>query len=319
MISDQIHTLLAGFLAFFGFNNPDGQVFQGYGEGEYILVAPQIGGTIETLAVVRGQTLHKGDPLYTLEHGFEQATVNQAKAEAERDEATLIDLVKAKRQPELDQLVASREQAMAALQIADITNSRDQKQFTSRAISQATLDADKATLDQAHAKLAEAEAALATGRLSTGRDDAIHAAQATVAASDAVLAAAQWKLDQKTLATPTDAFVFDTLYRAGEYVNAGQAVVSLLPASNIRARFFVPAPALPSIVRGTAVKIQETGDKTPIDAHITYISPQAEYSPPELYNQDNRSKLLYMIEATPDAEPERIHPGQPIDVVVPKS
>ncbi len=318
-MTDSWHTALAGLLALMGIGSPDAVTYQGYGEGEYVLVAPQLSGTVDTLEVKRGQTVHKGDALFTLEHGAEQAAVDQAKAQLAHDEETMIDLLKAKRQPELDQLIASRDEANANLNIAEITFARDQKQIATHAVSQATLDADQAARDQARAKLAEAEAALATGKLSTGRDDAILAAQATVGASRAALAAAEWRLNQKSLTSPTDAFVFDTLFRVGEYANAGQAVVSLLPASNIRVRFFVPGTDLPKLAAGAPVTINETGSMTPIPAHITYIAPQAEYSPPELYNRDNREKLLYMLEATPDAMPERVHPGQPVDVVMPKA
>lgn len=164
--------------------------------------------------------------------------------------------------------------------------------------------------------MAESEAALATGQLTSGRDDAIHAAQADVVAADAVEAQAEWKLNEKKIVAASDAYVFDTIYRAGEYVTAGQAVVSLLPPQNIRVRFFVSGTDLARLKIGQQVAVRETGAKDGVAAHISYVSPQAEYSPPELYNRDNRNKLLFMLEATPDAQPERIHPGLPVDVVV---
>jgi HlyD family secretion protein len=311
---DHLRVWFLGLLASLGVASTAS--YQGYGEGDYVLVGPQIGGAIETLDVARGQSVHKGDALFSLEHASEQAAVDQAAAQVAHADATLTDLLKAKRQPEIDALIAQRDEAAAALHIAEINLDRDQKQIKTQAISQASLDADRATLDQARAKFAEAEATLATGKLSTGRDDAIHAAQEDVTAAKAALAQAVWRLDQKKLAAPADAFVFDTIYRAGEYVSAGQPVVSLLPPANIRVRFFVPGTALPSLALGKAVSIEETGGKEPIAAHISYIAPQAEYSPPELYNRDNREKLLFMLEATPDAAPERIHPGQPVDVEV---
>jgi HlyD family secretion protein len=312
---DQIRAAFLSLLAALGLGHADTTIYQGYGEGDYVLVAPQIAGTVETLDVARGDHVHKGDPLFTLEHESEQAALNQAQAEVYHAYATLADLMKAKRQPELDTLVAQREEASAALQIAQINYERDLKQIKAQAISQATLDADKATLEQATAKLAETDADLATGKLSTGRDDAIHAAQADIVADEAAQAGAQWRLDQKKVAAPSDAFVFDTLYRSGEFVNAGQPVVSLLPAANIRVRFFVPSTQLATIPAGTKVTV-DNGSDEPIPAHVTYVSPQAEYSPPELYNRDNREKLLFMLEATPDATPEHVHPGQPVDVVV---
>src|SRR5271168_2059085 len=235
---DQLHAAFLGLLALIGFAQPGAAVYQGYGEGEYVLVAPQIAGTVETLNVARGDRVHKGDALFTLEQVSEQAALDQAQAQVYHAYATLADLIKAKRQPELDMLVAQRDEALAALEIAQINYARDQKQIKDQAISQATLDADKATLDQATAKLAETEATLATGKLSTGRDDAIHAAQADILADEAAKAGAQWRLDQKKLVAPADAFVFDTLYRPGEFIDAGQAVVSLLPAANIRVRVF---------------------------------------------------------------------------------
>ena len=64
------------------------------------------------------------------------------------------------------------------------------------------------------------------------------------------------------------------------------------------------------------VSIDDSSQVEPIPARVTYISPQAEYTPPELYNRDNREKLLFMLEATPNAMPEKLHPGLPVDVRV---
>lgn len=318
---ESLHAALFSLLAMLGLAQPAPHIYQGYGEGEYVLVSSQLAGTVESVDVVRGQTVKKGEQLFTLEHSAEQAAVDQAKASSDRAEAVLADLLKARRQPELDALVAQRNEAAASVRIAEINLERDKQQLKAQAISQAIVDADKATLAQTRAKLAEAEASIASGKLSTGRSDAIRAAQADIAASNAALAQAQWKLDRKTVASPEDGLVFDTLYRVGEYVDPGKAVVSLLPPSNIKVRFFVPATALPQLEIKTPVTILMTdrngtgrNEATTLPASITYIAPQAEYSPPELYNRDNREKLLFMIEATPDKTPERIHPGLPVDV-----
>jgi len=313
---EKLHHAFMAILVFFGLAHAGTAAYQGYGEGEYVQVAPQIAGTLETLSIARGQTVHKGDALFTLEHADETAALNQAKAQNTAAQSTLADLTKGKRAPEMDSLNALRDQASASLNIATINYARDEQQFKAKTISQAVLDGDKATLDQAKAHLAETEANIATGLESTGRADAIRAAEADVDASSAAVASAQWRLDQKTLVAPADAFVFDTLYRVGEYISAGQPVVSLLPPPNIRARFFVPEPQLASMPAGTEVKIHYDGAEEDIPAKVTYVSPQAEYSPPELYNRDNRARLLYMLEATPTKKPELLHPGQPVDVIV---
>jgi len=87
-------------------------------------------------------------------------------------------------------------------------------------------------------------------------------AEADVAAAQAALAQAQWKLDQKTLAVPSDALC-STRVRPGEFIAAGQPVVSLLPAANIKARFFVPATIVPQLRMGAAVKIEANRRRSP--------------------------------------------------------
>ncbi len=61
--------------------------------------------------------------------------------------------------------------------------------------------------------------------------------------------------------------------------------------------------------------VSVTGLPAPLDARISYLSPQPEYTPPILYNRDNRSKLVFMVEAVFEGNVARdLHPGQPADV-----
>src|ERR1700744_4628732 len=101
---DKIHAAIVALLVMLGLAHPGAATYQGYGEGEYVMVAPQIAGTLETLKVERGQTAHKGDLLFTLEHADETAALEQAKAQAEHAQSTLDDLTKGKRPSEIDTL-----------------------------------------------------------------------------------------------------------------------------------------------------------------------------------------------------------------------
>ena len=57
----------------------------------------------------------------------------------------------------------------------------------------------------------------------------------------------------------------------------------------------------------------------PLEARISYLSPKPEYTPPVLYNRENRAKLVFMVEAVFDpAAAKDLHPGQPADVTVAK-
>lgn len=139
--------------------------------------------------------------------------------------------------------------------------------------------------------------------------------EAQVASQKAALARAQWSLDQKQQTAPADAQVQDTLYRQGEWVAAGNPVVALLPPANIKVRFFVPQDLLPRLRTGEAASVTFDGGRRAYTATIDYISSQAEFTPPVLYNRENRAKLIYRIEAKfLPADAAELRPGQPVDV-----
>src|SRR5207244_2144134 len=108
----------------------------------------------------------------------------------------------------------------------------------------------------------------------------------------------------------------DTLYREGEFVTAGSPVVSLLPPENLKGRFFVPEADFAALKAGDRVRVTITGRAQPLDARINYLSSRPEYTPPVLYNRENRAKLVFMVEAAIEAAAARdLNPGQPVDVV----
>jgi HlyD family secretion protein len=129
------------------------------------------------------------------------------------------------------------------------------------------------------------------------------------------LAQAQWNYAQKFQSAPQTGLVFDTLYREGEWVDAGHPVIVLLPPEDIKARAFVPETQIGLIHPGDPAQVFVDGVKEPFKGTLRYIFPRAEYTPPVIYSQESRSKLVVMVEV--DFAPEiavKLHPGQPVDV-----
>ena len=140
--------------------------------------------------------------------------------------------------------------------------------------------------------------------------------QAQVESQTAALDKARWSFDQKQQFAPANAFVHDTLYRAGEWVAAGNPVIELLPPANIKVRFFVPQAALPRIKPGQTVSVTFDGGPARLFGHQSITFPRkAEFTPPVIYSQENRAKLVFMIEAKfSPADATDLRPGQPVDV-----
>jgi len=305
--------LAAGlFVAGCSRNSPD--EFQGYVEGEYVYVAPPLGGALTNLAVTRGDEVKSGQLLFALEREAEASAVRQAEKNFAQAKSHLDDLTKGKRPTEIASLEAQLQQAQANLKLAADQLARREQLGGASVISAEELDQARAQRDAGQAQVDQLTADLATAKLG-GREDAIQAAQAEVESQSAALAKVKWSFDQKQQFAPADASVHDTLYRQGEWVAAGNPVVVLLPPENLKVRFFVPQEVLPKIKTGQKVSVSFDGAAKNYSATVNYISTQAEFTPPVIYNRENRAKLVFMIEAKfAPADAADVRPGQPVDV-----
>jgi HlyD family secretion protein len=129
------------------------------------------------------------------------------------------------------------------------------------------------------------------------------------------LVKAEWDLAQKRQLAPQTGLVFDTLYRVGEWVAAGRPVVALLPPQNVKVRAFAPETEIGAIHPGDPVRVAVDGASELFLGKVSFISPQAEYTPPVIYSRESREKLVFMIEIVFDADVgAKLHPGQPVDV-----
>jgi len=300
-------------LAACGNSPPTG--YPGYVEADYVRVAAPLSGSLARLSVNRGDQVAANAPLFVLESAQETAARAEAESRARQSEATLADLEKARRPPEIAAVRAQLAQAEAAIKQSESDLVRTQKLVADKFLPAQQLDNSTAKRDSDRARVAELRAQLELANL-PARSDAIAAARNEAKAANDALAQAQWRLDQKTQTAPVAGTVYDTLYRPGEWVAAGSPIVSLLPPGNVKIRFYVPEPALATLRRGAAISVRCDGCSAPIPARVAFIAPQAEYTPPVIYSRENRSKLVFLVEARPDEPNPALHPGLPVEVTV---
>ncbi|MGC1458375.1 MAG: HlyD family efflux transporter periplasmic adaptor subunit, partial [Steroidobacteraceae bacterium] len=190
----------------------------------------------------------------------------------------------------------------------------DEEQFHAGGVPKGQLDDSRGQAASAEAHVRELEAQLEVARL-PGREQQIRAQRGQVDADRAALAQAQWKLDQKQVHALHAGLVFDTMYRSGEWVPAGSPVVRMLPPENVKVRFFVSEAVLGALSPGRKLEIHCDGCAATIPATVSYVSAQAEYTPTNIYSNDTRAKLVYMVEARPlPIDAVKLHPGAPVQV-----
>ncbi|AVP87648.1 Putative secretion protein HlyD family protein [Candidatus Phycorickettsia trachydisci] len=141
-----------------------------------------------------------------------------------------------------------------------------------------------------------------------------NAAKAKLDAANQSLVSAEKKLQDSAPLAINDAYIENTFFLPGEFVQAGKPVVSLLPPNEVKVRFFVPQKQLPKIAEGKYVTVSCDGCPKKIKAKIIYIAKQAEYTPPVIYSTDARQKMVFMVEAKTDQPETSLNPGLPVDI-----
>ncbi len=300
-----------------GCARPPPPSFQGYVEGEFVHVSSPEAGRLTKLCVARGADVPAGAPLFELESDLEVAAEAQAREQLAAAEAQLRDLREGRRPPEIEVIRAQLAQARAVQNDAAATLERDEAQHRTGGISTAQYDRSRASAEAASARAKELENQLQVAAL-PAREGQIRAQTALVAAARAVLAQAEWRRAQTAIRSPVAGRVSDTLFREGEWVSAGRPVVRLLPPENVKIRFFVPETELGALPVGAALALRCDGNPTNIPIAVNYVAEEAEYTPPVIYSNETRSKLVFMVEARPAAGAGAgLHPGQPVQVLRP--
>ncbi len=288
----------------------------GYVEGDYVLVAPVAVAQVEAVKVRRGEHVKAGAVLAIAEHRDAEIALAQANAGLVQSESELANLQEGRRPQEIAVIAATLASAKAqakevAKEVARLTSLND------RGItSQAQLDDATTRLDVARAQVAQAEANLAVARL-PARPKQIEAAEAAVAQARARRDSAAWQLSQRTLIAPKAGTVYDILRRTGEIAGPQAPVISFLPDGAVKLRLYFPERAVARIRPGSVLNVHCDGCGPGEKATVSYVSDSPEFTPPVIYSLQNRQKLVYLVEARPDAGAVLLKPGQIVDVDLP--
>jgi HlyD family secretion protein len=306
---------LGGSLWWWSARRPHAVVWQGYAEADFVKVAPTQQGLLTAVSVARGDAVAPGAPLFAQDDVADRAARDQAAQGLAQAESQLANLRAGGKPTEIEQVEANLADVRSTLARTAADLSRGEELLTRGNATKQAVDQLRADHRSAQAKVEASQAALVQMQAPLGRDREIEAQRAAVEAARAAVGMAEWRLAQRRVIAPLGGRVADVLARPGETMAAGAPVVSLLPPDNIFVRFFVAESALSGIHLGDPVALACDGCSADLSAAISFISPQAEYTPPLIYSESSRAKLVFLIEARPPPEQAaRLNPGQPIEV-----
>ena len=208
-----------------------------YTDGHAITVAPQISGTVVALRVTDNQRVKAGDVLIEIDPRSYVAARDQAKGSLDVAEAQLANArinLDWTRQDYPARLAAAK----ASLSAAEATHvkaeadQRRQRGLPRQATSQQDIDTADAALHTSEAQVAEAQAAVQRAELVpqyVGQAEAqVHQLEGQVALARAQLQQAELNLSWTRIVAPQDGWITRRNVEVGNYVQAGQAVLSIV-------------------------------------------------------------------------------------------
>ncbi len=299
-------------------NNSTAHSTVGYIEGDYRYLAAPRSGWLKSVTVNLGDAIHQGQLVFKYRSDSEQFAVNQADAQLQSQIAQSQNLTTGARPEEIASLQAQLKSAQAQLLLAKQTLERYQMLQRSDAVAQVQVDEMVAQVKTAQASVDSIQAQIRAANL-PARKQTLTASIATSKAAKAVLEKAQYDLSQLNVDSELAGEVSQVYYHTGEYVTQGQPIVQLLPKSSRKIIFYIPQDKLSTLKVGQVVKLQSIASQQPLlNASIRYISPQASYTPPVIYSNENADKLTFRVEGvlnTADNMPN-LQVGQPVQVIL---
>lgn len=298
----------------------------GHVEATEVQVSGEVGGRIVELRVDEGDRVARGDLVLRLDTRDIELQVARARAERAGAEAQ-VRLLQAGSRPEdirqAEAQVASAVAEVAALD-AELKNAEtDLQRFESLLQANAGTarqrDEAKARVDVlrerergARDRVRAAEEAVA--RLRAGaRPQEIEAARARVAGVDAQIAILEKAIADASVMAPATGVVTQKLADAGEVVAPRMPLLVVTDLDHAWANVFVPEPVMPRVKLGQAATLFTDAGGPGIQGKVTYISPQAEFTPRNVQTADERSKLVYRIKVTVDNSAGVLKQGMPVD------
>jgi len=279
-------------------------------------VASKVAGQVMSLSYKEGARVAPGDLLAVIDHASLDIQLRQAEAGVRLAEAQLALLVKGARSEDIRQTEAVLKQAEVALKIAADDAARMRELFKTGSVTSKQRDDAEARLTVSSAQQSSAAAAL--GKLRRlARPEEIQAAEARLAQARAGAELLAKTIADCTITAPAGGIVTHKAVEAGELVTPGATVVTLADLDSVYVMIYVTELEIGRIKLGDGVdvRIDAFPDK-PFPGKITYISPEAEFTPKNVQTKEDRVKLVFGVKVEIENKDGLLKPGLPADAVV---
>jgi multidrug resistance efflux pump len=333
--------ILAGSLLFYFVSTPTGSDLDLVGtvDANQVIVSPQTSGRIAKLLVDEGTKVKRGDLIAVLDPSELEAqaraaaaTIDSLRSQVAATEATSVATKGsttsnvANAQARLESNRAQLLQAEATLQRVE-SDSRRTVELAQQGVAsdqdrvqaETNLKAQQAVVASLHQQVTAAEADLSMAIANTHQ---AHAAQSTVASTraqllnaEALLKEAEVRLGYTKVYAPVTGTVLVRAAREGEYLGAGQPIVSLVDFTDTWVRAAIPETDSDHIGIGDTLRIRLPGG-TVTSGKVFFKSAEADFATQRDVSRRKRDIKTIALKVRLDNPNDTYVPGMTADVLV---
>lgn len=279
-------------------------------------VSFKVAGRVAARLVSEGEMVRAGAAVATLDDVEFAQEVALREAEVRGAQADLSELETGSRAEEIAQGEAALALTTAEAERWRLEAARQQDLFNKDVVSARDHEVAASAHSVAQARVRQAQQQLALLRQGP-RIEKILQARARLGKATQALAVARTRLGYAALQSPLSGFVLAEHIEPGEYVNPGTPIITIGDLERVWLRAYINETDLSRVALGQRVRLTTDGDpNTEYWGHISFISPEAEFTPKNVQTEQERVKLVYRIKVLVPNPNLTLKPGMPADAEI---
>ncbi len=273
-------------------------------------------GRILERLVDEGERVTRGQVIARLESDDLAREVAARQAERDGQRAALAELVAGYRKEEIGQGQALLDRVRAEERRLRDDFSRQQNLYEREVIPRQSFEASRAALESAQATVREGEERLKLLR-NGPRPESISQARARLKGAEQGVALAESRLGYALLTAPQAGTVIARNSEPGEQVAPGTPVVTIANLENVWVRGYIDETDLGRVKLGQQATVtSDSWQGRSYAGKVSFISPEAEFTPKNIETERERVKLVYRIKITLPNPRQELKPGMPVVAVI---
>ena len=285
-------------------------------ESTNIIVSSRTAGNIQKLNFSEGAKVNAGDTILIIDHELLDIQLRQAIASKDVTEAQLKLMLSGARKEDINQAEQNLNQAKINYEAADRDKMRMQNLYDSRSITQKQYEDALSRYDLMAAQYNSAQENFNKVK-KIFRPEEIDQAKGNLNKSIAGVDLLKTNIRDSYVLSPINGFLVKTFIENGETVTPMSSLFKVSDLDVVELVIYVSEEELGLVKLGqkAEVTIDTYKDKV-YEGKVTYISPEAEFTPKNIQTKDERTKLVFAVKIEIPNKNYDLKSGMPADANV---